>query len=65
MKKAPEKRGPGRGQKEGKVTPTPQERRLRDRRDNSDSGYFYISTVGWIDRRENSRRATDGYLTIG
>jgi hypothetical protein len=66
MKNELEKKEPGKGPKTGKTEFSPQERRLCKRRKNRiDQGYLYISTVGWIDRRENCRRASDNYTFIG
>jgi hypothetical protein len=62
MDKKQEKMVAGRDQKAEKTTFTPQERRILNRRKKSDRGYMYISTVGWIDRREIGRRSKDTYL---
>jgi hypothetical protein len=66
MKSEHEKRTPGRSPKIEKTEFSPQERRFSKRRKKHiDKGYVYISTVGWIDRRENCRRASDNYTAIG
>jgi hypothetical protein len=57
-----EKKVPDKDQKAGKTTFNPRECRICDRRKKSDSGYMYISTVGWIDRRETGRRSNDFYM---
>jgi hypothetical protein len=35
------------------------DRRFKDRREETRAGFTYISTVGWICRREKSRREDD------
>jgi hypothetical protein len=65
MKNKSEKTVHDRGQKAEGVGFLRQKRLLDDRRKNSDRGYMYISTVGWIDRRENCRRCSDNYMAIG
>jgi len=37
------------------------EKRAGERRENSGSGFTYISTVGWICRRESTRRQGDRF----
>jgi plasmid replication initiation protein len=37
------------------------EKRLDDRRKESNDGFTYISSVGWIDRRETLRRRGDPF----
>ena len=38
------------------------DRRIENRRKNHSKGFTYISTVGWICRRENCRRESDPEL---
>jgi hypothetical protein len=56
------KPAPNRNRDAEKTSFTPRERRIHDRRKKSDMGYMYISTVGWIDRRETGRRSRDIFL---
>jgi hypothetical protein len=65
MKNRFEKKAPDQGRKVEEAESSPQKRLLCDRRKNNDRGYIYISTVGWIDRRENSRRSSDSYMAMG
>ncbi len=39
-----------------------QQRREEKRRRKESEGFTYISTVGWICRRENSRRKDDEFM---
>ena len=41
---------------------TTNEHRLSERREKESSGFTYISTVGWICRREKSRREDDKFM---
>jgi hypothetical protein len=44
---------------------TPQDHRKKERRQRLGKGYAYISTVGWICRREQSRRSTGRFGSYG
>ena len=41
---------------------TPAEKRAIDRRQETGKGYTYITTVGWICRREKTRRKDDYFM---
>ena len=46
--------------REGETT----DRRSIERRAKKSEGYTYIQIVGWIDRRERSRRASDTFAVL-
>lgn len=41
---------------------TPGEKRENERRQEAARGYTYITTVGWICRRERTRRKNDHFM---
>ncbi|ACN15682.1 hypothetical protein HRM2_25880 [Desulforapulum autotrophicum HRM2] len=41
---------------------TPAEKRETERRQEAAKGYTYITTVGWICRRERARRKNDSFM---
>jgi len=42
---------------------TTNEHRIRERREKDCPGFTYVTTVGWICRRENVRRKNDNFLS--